>query len=106
MSSAAAHEPFLSDMDARVQVAIRLINQIMVDNISIHTLSRSVNLSPSRLRNLFRKETGMSPMRYLREACMHRAQELLRNTFLSIKESTFLSAAKDVSHLVRNFIRG
>lgn len=49
-------------------------------------LSESVNLSMSRLRHLFKDETGLSPSQYLNHLKMERAKELLESSFLSIKE--------------------
>jgi transcriptional regulator GlxA family with amidase domain len=90
-------------MDPRIQVVIATMSESVADRISMWTLCRKVNLSPARLRELFKKETGLSPMRYLRDLRMQRAEQLLRTTFLSIKEVTFLSGERDVSHFVRDF---
>ncbi len=90
-------------MDARVRAAIDIMRRFPAGQLSIHSLSKSVNLSPSRLRQLFSKETGRSPMQYVRQARMQRAQELLQNTFLSVKEVAFSIGVRDVSHFVRDF---
>ncbi len=90
-------------MDARVEMAVSLMHQLTTDQLSIRSLSRSVNLSPTQLGALFKKETGQSPMQYLRKLRMQKAEQLLRSTFLSIKEVASLSGAKDVSHFVRDF---
>src|SRR6266481_3053915 len=90
-------------MDVRVEVTIKTMHHSLADQVSLVILSRGVNLSPSRLRQLFKNETGRSPMQYLRHLRMQHAQELLRGSFLSIKEVAFLSGAKDLSHFVRAF---
>ena len=90
-------------MDARIKRAIAIMRESIADQLSIRMLSRRVNLSPSRLRQLFNKETGRSPMGYLSDVRMQKAGELLRSTFLSIKEVTFLCGVKDVSHFTRDF---
>jgi AraC-like DNA-binding protein len=51
-------------MDHRVAAAISIMHEQLADRISILSLSRSVNLSPSRLRQLFKKDIGQSPMQY------------------------------------------
>jgi len=66
-------------------------------------LSKSVNLSPARLRQLFQRETGQSPMEYLRELRMRHAELLLESTFLSVKEIAFAIGAKHVSSFVHAF---
>src|SRR5260370_34640253 len=90
-------------MDARVAATIGFMGESLMDHLSIWTLSKRVNLSPTRLRQLFKKNTGQSPMQYLRNLRMQRAEHLLRSTFLSIKEVSFFVGAKHVSHFVRDF---
>ena|SRR5437867_6170091 len=90
-------------MDARVESVINIMRQGLTDQLFIHRLSRSVNISPARLRQLFRKDIGRSPMQYLKDLRMQRAEQLLRRTFLSIKEVTFRSGMRDISHFVREF---
>jgi transcriptional regulator GlxA family with amidase domain len=90
-------------MDARVEVTIKTMHQSLADQVSLILLSRSVNLSPSRLRQLFKKETGRSPMQYLQELRMQHAEYLLRNTFLSVKEIAFMSGVRQVSSFVHTF---
>ena len=90
-------------MDARVATVIELMHQLLAEDLSVRSLSGTVNLSPSRLRQLFNKETGRSPAEFLRSLRLERAEHLLRTTFLSIKEVASLSGANDVSHFVRAF---
>ena len=90
-------------MDWRVKHIIRVIEENHRGEFSEQAMSRSVNLSPSRLRDLFKKETGLSPMRYVRRLRLKKAETLLRTSFLSIKEVIFQSGAGDASHFVRAF---
>ena len=92
-------------MDHRVSAAISIMHRQLTDRVSILRLSRSVNLSSSRLRQLFKQDTGRSPMEYLTELRLERAAELLRSTFLSVKEVTALSGIRDASHFARRFKR-
>ncbi len=92
-------------MDARVKTVIAVMHQSMADRLSVSSLSRSVNLSASRLRQLFNIETGSSPMQYLRDLRMQHAEHMLRSTFLSVKEVAFVSGLNDVSSFVRDFKR-
>jgi transcriptional regulator GlxA family with amidase domain len=80
-----------------------MMRQSLATRLSIKTVSASVNLSPRRLGQLFKQETGMSPSRYLKTLRMARAEFLLRTSFLTIKEVTFQSGMTDVSHFVRDF---
>jgi transcriptional regulator GlxA family with amidase domain len=90
-------------MDHRVTAAISIMHRQLVGGVSILRLSRSVNLSSSRLRQLFKEDTGRSPMQYLQDLRMRNAENMLRSTFLSVKEIGFLSGWTDLSHFVRCF---
>jgi transcriptional regulator GlxA family with amidase domain len=90
-------------MDVRVTAVIQFMNGSLGEPLSIQTLSKHVNLSPSRLRQLFNAEVGLSPMQYLRDLRMRQAQQLLANSFLTIKEVTFRCGFGDVSHFAQDF---
>jgi transcriptional regulator GlxA family with amidase domain len=92
-------------MDLRVKAAISIMHESVAAQLSMSTLSSRVNLSSERLRQLFKKETGLSPTQYLRDLRMQRAAMLLGSTFLSVKEITASCGIKDVSHFVRDFKR-
>jgi AraC-like DNA-binding protein len=49
------------------------------------TLAGEVNLSASRLRHLFKEETGKTPSQYLKDLRLEEAERLLRDTFLTVK---------------------
>ena len=68
-------------------------------------LAEAVHLSPSRLSHLFMRETGASPVRYLRTIRMNRAAGLLDQTVLSVKEIMALVGCTDPSHFSRDFRR-
>jgi AraC family transcriptional regulator len=92
-------------MDSRVQK----IQQIMRDNLDrelpLVELAQYVNLSPWRLCHLFRADTGMPPIKYLRQLRLEAAKQLLEVSFLSIKEITYKVGINDESHFVRDFKR-
>jgi AraC family transcriptional regulator of arabinose operon len=66
-------------------------------------VARAVNLSPSRLRHLFKVEVGVSVSGYIRVQRIERAKSLLTATFLSVKQIAAQVNAPDVSHFVRDF---
>jgi transcriptional regulator GlxA family with amidase domain len=92
-------------MDSRVQK----VQQIMRDNFNrdlpLVELAQYVNLSPWRLCHLFRADTGMPPIKYLRQLRLEAAKQLLEVSFLSIKEITYKVGINDESHFVRDFKR-
>lgn len=90
-------------MDHRVQKVICLIKQNLRRELKLGEMAETVNLSPSRLYQIFKTETGMPPTRYLKVLRMEMAKGLLETTFLSVKEITSRVGANDESHFVRDF---
>jgi transcriptional regulator GlxA family with amidase domain len=90
-------------MDARVKHVINLFDRELPRRICQEAISKQVNLSSARFRQLFKKETGLSPIRYIKLLRMSKAAKLLRSSFLSIKEIASLTGSGDASHFVRDF---
>jgi transcriptional regulator GlxA family with amidase domain len=90
-------------MDQRIQLVTALMKEDICLDRSFTELARAVNLSPSRLRHLFKLEVGLSPAQYIRVLRMQKAKELLESTFLNIKEIMNMVGIKDNSHFNKNF---
>lgn len=90
-------------MDQRVHAVIAHMKTNLHRKLLLGEMGKSVNLSPARLRYLFKAETGGAPLPYLRNLRLQRAKELLENTFLSVKEIAGRVGMGDVSHFVRSF---
>ena len=90
-------------MEPRIHRAIRLMTVDLRHELSLDELAKSLNLSASRLRHLFKDETGLSPVQYLNVQRMEKAKELLETTFLSVKEVMLKVGVKDKSHFIRGF---
>lgn len=90
-------------MDTRVIQIINLLSEDLSRNCDIKALAASVNLSPSRLRHLFKDETGYTPAQYLKRLRLERAKELLAGSFLRLKEVMPRIGVTDDSHFVRDF---
>lgn len=80
-----------------------LISDNLRRDLSFTELARQVNLSPSRLRHLFKVERGISPAQYLRLLRVRKAQELIETTFLSVKEIRSRVGFDNKSRFARNF---
>ena len=74
-------------MDLRVEKVITRLKEEFRQDSSLSEMAQVVNLSPSRLRYLFKKETGVAPGHYLRAFRLEQAKELLETTFLASKRS-------------------
>src|SRR2546423_746053 len=92
-------------MDRRVRTAIDLMKMNLQTEILFDDLARSLNISPSRLRYLFKTQVGMSPSQYLKRLKMQRAKELVETTFLNAKQIMSLLGINDQSHFTRDFKR-
>jgi AraC-like DNA-binding protein len=90
-------------MDQRVLEVIALMKSSLHKGWSADRLAERVNLSPSRLHQLFKEETGLPPARYLRLLRMEEARGLLEATHLSVKQVMARVGVTDESHFVRDF---
>jgi AraC-like DNA-binding protein/CheY-like chemotaxis protein len=90
-------------MDPRVEQIVRTLREEFHRDPSLIEMAQIVNLSPSRLRYLFKKETGVAPGHFLRTYRLEQAKELLENTFLSVKEIIRRVGVNDQSHFIREF---
>jgi AraC-like DNA-binding protein len=92
-------------MDVRIRKIVTLLEANFHLTPRVHEIAQVVNLSPPRLRSLFRAETGEPLARYQKGLKMREAQRLLRETFLTIKEIKLRVGINDESHFVRDFKR-
>lgn len=90
-------------MDHRVQQAAALLEQGIHQKVSLEEVAQSLNISPSRLRHIFKYETGLSPLRYIRLLRIKQARALLETSSLSIKEIVARVGGVDNSHFLRDF---
>jgi AraC family transcriptional regulator, arabinose operon regulatory protein len=90
-------------MEPRVQKIVELTQSNLERKITVEELALTVNLSPSRLRYLFKTQTGVPLARYLRLQRMQQAKVLLETTFLTVKEVMLKCGFGDESHFVRAF---
>ena len=91
--------------DRRILQAIDVMEQRLSDRLTVAALSAMVNLSPSRFAHVFRRTTGVSPVRYLHELRMRRARQLLMETSLPVHEVMRQVGWSDPSHFSKAFRR-
>jgi transcriptional regulator GlxA family with amidase domain len=90
-------------MDKRISTTITQISLNLQKCWKIDELAGKVNLSNSQFEELFKQETLMSPIQFVRHLRFEKAKELLETTFLNIKEIGFKVGINDQSHFVRDF---
>ena len=71
--------------------------------IHLNEVAEEMNISSSRLRHLFKNETGLSPLQYLKAERIKHACVLLKTTYLSVKEIMSKVGIRDKSNFARNF---
>lgn len=91
-------------MDYRIRRTIEFIEMNYHRPISVDDLSQCARLSRSWLDILFKSETGMSPVKYLKQFRISKAKDLLASDpDLGIKEVIARVGLTDRSHFARDF---
>lgn len=92
-------------MDCRTHRIIEYMESNLNHNLSLRGMAGVVGISPSRLRHLFKADTGMTPSQYLQALRMRQAKHLLESTWLRVKEVGNMVGVVGQSHFVRDFKR-
>lgn len=92
-------------MNQRIRIILTLIGDDLSRKLNMDELSQLVNLSPSRLRHLFKAEIGMTPAQYQKFRRLEKAKELLETTFLSVKVIMNRVGMHNESHFTQDFKR-
>ncbi|MBF0246229.1 MAG: helix-turn-helix domain-containing protein [Planctomycetes bacterium] len=90
-------------LDSRVEAAQRYLHQHMAEAIRIPDVVAACHLSRARLLCLFRKQTGVSMIRYLETERMRRAGRLLASGFLPVKVIAREVGYEDPRYFSRRF---
>jgi AraC-like DNA-binding protein len=88
-----------------VTQAIRYAREYLADPITLAELADAANVSVRRLHEQFSAELGMTPMEYLRNLRLERAETLLSETTLSSSEIAAQCGFYDHAHFCRLFKR-
>jgi AraC-like DNA-binding protein len=95
-------------MDWRVGKIISLVRvrRTGIDEAGLLTEAASdLNLSPSRLRHIFRKELGLSVGQFIRHSRLELAREILETSNLTIKQIVAGAGFNDRRDFTREFKR-
>jgi AraC family transcriptional regulator of arabinose operon len=90
-------------MDQRVLSIVSVLQEEISLPASPNRLAELVNLSPSRLRHLFKVNMGVTIQCYQRHLRMDKARVLLETTFLSIKQIRAIVGINNDSHFTKDF---
>ena len=87
-----------------IKKAINYMNSNFNEKITLKTLCKLTNMSESNFNRLFKKETNLSPIKYLINIRIRKAKKFLRNTDLSITEISMKCGFYSVSHFSSCFM--
>lgn len=73
----------------RISKIILYIEENIFETLELEKLAEICNLSISRLKHLFKEETGIPPAEYIIRKKVEKAQELIENQQLSIKNIAY-----------------
>jgi AraC-like DNA-binding protein len=90
-------------MDRRIETALGIIQDGFQHNPRVRELAHQVHLSRWHFIRLFKAETSLSPKQYVRNLRMQEAEELLSQSFLSVKEIAASLGFEDRSQFSRDF---
>jgi AraC family transcriptional regulator len=83
--------------------AFEFIQDQLEANLTVAGIARAVHMSPYHFTRLFKRSTGLSPYRYVIQARVKKAKELLISNKFSIIEIAHRLGFADQSHLTRHF---
>ncbi len=72
-------------------------------SLTLNEVAKLVRLSPTRLRVLFKAETGMTLAQYARSVRIEKAKELAGSTYLKVHEIVEEVGGGEQSHFLREF---
>jgi AraC family transcriptional regulator len=85
--------------------AVAYIQDQLNTDLTVSGIAQAVGLSPDHFTKLFKESTGQSPHRYVVEARVRKAKELLTTGKFTISEAAYHVGFVDQSHLTRHFKR-
>ena len=99
------HEEMISDLDARskISMAVAYISEHYSEDLAITDLATRYGMSANYFSSVFKTETSESPVNYITDLRMKRAQELLKDTTLSVADIARRVGYEDSQYFFRVF---
>lgn len=89
----------------RIYAALAVIEHSSAGELRLGELAQVAGLSPYHFLRVFKRETGVTPHRFLMQARVRRALELLRDTTRPVTEIAFDVGFGDLSNFINTFRR-
>ena len=88
-----------------VKLAESYIRESCMTKLSLDDLARLTNYSPHHFLRIFKAETGKTPIEYLLDVKIEKAEHLLKNKELSITDICHMSGFNSISHFSTTFMK-
>lgn len=92
-----------SQQNPSIRKAIIYIENNFREPISLTDIANAVNLNPSYLSRLFKKENGLSVTEYLTQFRLEKAKELLKDNSLRLRDVAEHVGYNDISYFSNTF---
>jgi len=89
--------------DERIHKSVRYIQERLTQSLSIHEMARDLNMSEEHFIRLFNKMVGSTPMLFINQKRIEKAQLLLLTTDATVKEISEQMGYTNSSYFVRVF---
>ena len=93
-----------NNTNSEIQKAIQYMNINFSNKITLKTLCSITNMSESNFNKVFKRQTGISPIKYLINIRIKKAKKFLRNTDYSITDVSMKCGFYSVSHFSSCFM--
>ncbi len=94
----------VSNIKKEILHSLEFINEHITESISVKALADKVNMSISGFERLFKKETGLTPLKYIKNRRLSIARSLLADG-CSVSEAAEKSGFSDCSYFISQFKR-
>jgi AraC-like DNA-binding protein len=88
-----------------VTLARKFINDNISRSISLDDMASAAHISKFHFARIFKEQTGVAPMRFLRQCRVEAARQLLVNSTLALKDIADRAGFADENHLSRHIRR-
>ena len=95
----------MSNSDELFMQVISMIHERYYEKLTIEDLAKVAKLSRSLFIKRFKEICGLPPNEYITKQRIEAAEQMLKNTKLSILDIAFKCGFYDTSHLAKNFIK-
>lgn len=91
--------------EPRLAGTLAYIGDHLPERLALADLARAAHLSPAHFSTVFRRSTGLPPLRYVQRVRLERAKELLAEGALSVAEVARAVGFRDAAYFHRAFTR-